>query len=128
MLKRVPLPRKLQKQAKRASRWRSSAHRDFVRGHACATCGSTTNIAFAHVRIGSGAGIGQKPDDWRGVPLCDGPNSNADGHLGCHNRQHVVGERTFWAGLDVEQLIADFIAASPKRAEIERIQRERDIG
>lgn len=124
-LARIPMPRKVPKAAKRASRWRSPAHCAFVRSHACATCGSTTNVAAAHVRFGSGAGIGQKPDDWRVVPLCDGPHSNKDGHLGCHDRQHIVGEQTFWRGLDVEQLIADFIAASPKAHEIKAIMRER---
>jgi hypothetical protein len=86
------------------------------------------NIEAAHVRLGSGAGIGQKPDDWRAVSLCAGPHSNADGQLGCHNRQHIVGEETFWNGRDVEALIAAFIKASPKRAEIERVMKGRENG
>jgi hypothetical protein len=87
----------------------------------------------AHVRINSGAGMGQKPDDWRVVPLCKGPNSNAEGLLGCHNVQHIIGERTFWKqyeekhGQTVEQLIAEFISASPKKAEIRAVQRERGL-
>jgi len=125
------LPRRIPKEQKRASRWRSQAHRDFVRSFACAMCGSTANREVAHVRLGSGAGIGQKPDDWRTVPLCAGPNSNADGQLGCHNRQHTIGEQTFWQqyqlkhGQTVEQLIADFIHESPKRHEIARVKQER---
>lgn len=116
MLKRVPFPRKVPKQAKRASRWRSQAHCNHVRSHACSIpdC-SGRPIEVAHVRRGSGAGIGQKPDDWRTVSLCKEH----------HDRQHEVGEETFWRGLDVEQLIADFIASSPKAAEIRAIQRER---
>jgi len=79
------------------------------------------------IRIGSGAGMGEKPDDWRCVPLCGGPE-------GCHARQHRIGERTFWAeyekrqGQSVEQLIKSLIAVSPKRHEIEAIQKERGNG
>jgi hypothetical protein len=121
------LPRRIPKPARRASRWRSQAHLTFVRSHCCSVCGSSTNIEAAHVRIGSGAGIGQKPDDYRAVSLCAGPNSNVDGELGCHNRQHVVGEPTFWKGRDVEALIAAFIKASPRRHQIEQIMRERGL-
>ena len=79
-------------------------------------------VEVAHVRLGSGAGIGQKPDDWRTVSLC----------VACHRlsgpSQHNVGERTFWKGVDLEALIDAFIKASPKRQEIERVQRERSNG
>jgi|SRR5690349_9465354 len=121
------LPRRIPKQSKRALRWRSPAHTTWVRGFACCVCGSMTNIEAAHVRLGSHTGLGQKGDDWRTVPLCAGPFSNADQQLGCHNRQHVTGEATFWrtAKIDPEALIKELIAASPKRAEIERTQRER---
>ena len=133
------LPRRIPKKPKRATRWRSQAHTNWIRGFACCVCGSTTNIAAAHVRLGSHSGISQKPDDWRTVPLCDGPHGNAEGHLGCHNRQHIVGERTFWShdrfgnpnpvsASDVEQLIEAFIKASPKRAEINHIRKERADG
>lgn len=82
--------------------------------------------------MNSGAGIGQKPDDWRTVPLCAGPHANIDGMLGCHNRQHIIGEPEFWGqyerahGQTVEHLIAEFIKASPKRHEIEQVRRERE--
>lgn len=66
--------------------------------------------------MGSGAGMGQKPDDWRTVSLCEV----------CHDEQHDKGERTFWKGRDVEALIAEFIKASPKRREIELIWKERE--
>jgi len=78
--------------------------------------------------MGSGAGLSQKPDDWRTVPLCGGQCSNIEGQLGCHNRQHIVGEPTFWKGRDVEALIREFIAASPRRAQIEQEMRERQNG
>jgi hypothetical protein len=84
-----------------------------------------SNISAAHVRLGSNAGIGQKPDDWRTVPLCDGVN--ADGLYACHKRQHVIGEKSFWKDTDVEALIREFIKASPKRREIEQEMQERGI-
>lgn len=112
------LPPRIPKPAKRASRWKSTAHRDFVRSHACCKCGSTVAIEVAHVRIGSGAGMGQKPDDWRTVSLCHD----------CHSGdQHNNGERTFWAGIDYEALINAFIEASPRRTQIRQEMRERGL-
>ena len=123
----MTLPARIRKEPKRASRWKSTAHRDFVRGFACCNCGSDTNIQVAHVRMGSGAGIGQKPDDWRTVPLCGGDS----GFDGCHALQHRIGEPAFWARYAVDknqtvsELIREFIAASPKKAQILAIQKER---
>lgn len=77
-------------------------------------CGSTAAIEAAHVRNGSGAGVGQRPDDYRAVSLC----------RDCHRQQHSLGEKTFWEGRDVEAIIAAFCRASPKRREIERVRRE----
>jgi hypothetical protein len=121
----MALPRRIPLPAKRDGRWRSPAHTKWIAGFACVICGSMRNTVAAHVRLGSHAGMGMKPDDWRCVPLCDGPHSNADGQLGCHDRQHIVGEETFWKGRDVEAMIEEFIAASPKRADIRAAQRER---
>lgn len=125
------LPRRIPKPAKRASRWRSQAHTGYVRGFACAMCGSTTNVVAAHVRLRSGTGGSQKPDDWLTAPLCDGPFSNIGGQLGCHNVQHTIGEETFWEryqqkhGQSVWQLLGELQDASPKRHEITKVQRER---
>lgn len=111
------LPRRIPKPTKRASRWRSQAHCSFVRSHECSMgCGGRP-IEVAHVRLGSGAGIGQKPDDWRTVSLC----------RDCHAEQHRVGEATFWRGKDVEALIAAFCAASPRAAQIRDAKREREM-
>jgi 5-methylcytosine-specific restriction endonuclease McrA len=112
------LPPRLTKKPKRATRWRSQAHATFVRSHACSACLSTAAIEFAHVRLGSGAGMGQKPDDWHAVSLC----------RDCHVGQHSTGEATFWKGRDVEALICAFIADSPKRRDIEQAMRERANG
>lgn len=125
------LPRRIPKAPKRSSRWRSQAHTGYVRGFACAMCGSMTNIEAAHVRMGSGAGGSQKPDDWLTVPLCAGLYSNADGQLGCHNVQHATSEPAFWAkyekrhGQTVWQLIDELCAGSPKRREINDIRKDR---
>lgn len=111
----MALPPRIPKKAKRSSRWRSQAHCNFVRSHACCVCGSTVAIEVAHVRMGSGAGMGQKPDDWRTVSLCKP----------CHNRQHNVGEPTFWENAttaDVFALIEAFCKASPKAAEIRAVR------
>lgn len=113
------LPRRIPKPPKRSSRWRSQAHLSFVRSFVCARCSGVRKTEAAHVRLGSGAGMGQKPDDWRAVPLCTGAD-------GCHAYQHQIGEETFWANTDVEALIASLIKASPRRHEIEAVQRERE--
>lgn len=105
----MTLPPRLSKKPKRSTRWRSQAHLNFVRGFACAIADCDGKpIEAAHVRMGSGAGIGQKPDDWRVVSLCREH----------HAEQHRVGEQTFWAGFDVEALIDAFCKASPKAREI----------
>ena len=107
------LPPRIAKRSKRDTRWRSPAHCNFVRSHHCAIAGGMdVPIEVSHVRIGSGAGVGQKPDDHRTVPLCSTH----------HRRQHEVGERTFWAGIDVEALIDAFCRASPKAAEIRAVK------
>lgn len=62
--------------------------------------------------------MGQKPDDFRTVSLCQFH----------HSQQHRLGEVTFWKGFDVEGMIADFIKASPRRAQIEQEMRERTNG
>lgn len=112
------LPPKLPKRPKRESRWRSPAHLAFVRTYACSRCGSHVGIEAAHVRIGSGAGMGQRPHDYLAVSLC----------RDCHTKQHRVGEATFWAGRDLQELIQAFCDASPKAHEIRRVKAERESG
>lgn len=103
-------------------RWRSPAHRAFVRSFHCANSGPNCEgvTECAHVRIAGNGGMGFKPADWFTVPLCKA----------CHAEQHTKGERTFWreyerkSGQTVEQLIDALCKASPKAAEI-RKERER---
>lgn len=105
------LIRKLPKAPKRSSRWRSQAHCNHVRSHACVVCDAAAPIEVAHVRLGSGAGMGEKPHDYLTVPLCKS----------CHHTQHTRGERSFWGDvlIDPQAVIAELIATSPKRREIE---------
>jgi len=111
----MQLPRKIPKAPKRSTRWRSQAHCNFVRAHACSKCGDTAAIEVAHVRLGSGAGISQKPDDWMTVSLCKP----------CHTLQHNKGERTFWAGFPIADLIEQFCRESPRAAQIRAARAER---
>lgn len=110
----MALPPRIPKKPKRESRWRSQRHCTFVRDHACCNCGGMAGIEVAHVRIGSGAGMGQKPDDWRTVSLC----------RDCHQMQHSLGEPSFWRayakehGCTVDELIDAYCKASPVAREI----------
>lgn len=110
------LPKRIPKQPKRESRWRSPAHRKFVTKHSCSVCGTMTAIEAAHIRMGSGAGMGQKPHDWLTVSLCKE----------CHQTQHTIGEPTFWARamIDPIKLAEAFAKASPKASEIAAKKRE----
>ena len=115
----MTLPPRLAKKPKRSSRWRSQAHLSFVRKHHCAMEGCLSiPIQAAHVRLGSGAGMGQKPDDWRAVPLCKWH----------HTIQHEMGEETFGREYEdgghgsVEELIDAFCKASPKAREIREVR------
>lgn len=116
---------RIPKKAKRTARWKSQAHLNFVRRHACVNCGAVENIQAAHVRMGSDAGMGRKPSDYFAVPLCGPHGSDA----GCHHEQHKHGERSFWAlyeslnGHGVEDVIEELIRTSPRRAEIEELRR-----
>ena len=112
------LPRRIAKPAKRASRWRSQAHLNFVRSHECCVPGCPGRpIEAAHLRMGSGAGMSQKPDDFSVTSLCKIH----------HLQQHSLGEATFWkaAKCDPHELVEEFIRASPKRREIEQVMKER---
>lgn len=75
-------------------------------------------IEAAHVRMGGGAGMGEKPHDWRAVSLCGDH----------HRQQHTIGEPSFWrnyqsaTGETVEQLIDQFCKASPVAREIAQVR------
>lgn len=113
----MSLPPAIKRETDKPKRWRSPAHLAFVRSRACAKCGSDVALEAAHVRIGGDGGMSMKPSDWRVVGLC----------RDCHTEQHCIGERTFWAGSDVEGLINAYCKASPKAKDIERAKRERGL-
>lgn len=116
----MTLPRRLAKPAKRSNRWRSQAHCSFVRSHACCACGADAAIEVAHLRLGTGAGMGQKPHDWHTISLC----------RDCHAQQHRIGEAAFAAfhKIDLNALASEFASASPKAIDIRREKMERGCG
>lgn len=67
--------------------------------------------------------MGQKPDDWRTVPMCKP----------CHTLQHT-GERTFWddyakrEGHGYEAVIDALCKDSPVAREIAQLRREQGNG
>lgn len=55
----------------------------------CDSCGMNDGtIVFAHKRAGSHAGVGSKPDDWRGLFLC--------GECHAEQEQNIGGKEAFW--------------------------------
>lgn len=94
-------PRLVQDKPKRPLRLRCPAHLSFVRAHRCCVPGCDgTPIEAAHVRTGTGAGLGFKPDDSQTISLC----------VSHHRMQHQVGERAFekMTGIDMKALAAAF--------------------
>lgn len=111
----MALPARIRQKRKEEKRWRSTAHCDFVRSHACCACGSRAAIEVAHVRRGSDAGMGRKPSDFWAISLCHE----------CHAAQHRMGEQSFEElhNIDMRALAEEFAAASPKAGEIKLHQR-----
>lgn len=102
------LPRRLEKPGRfnAPKRVRSPSHMAWVRGFACVCCGGGENMHAHHVRLGSHAGLGQKPGDDVTVSLC----------ATCHNRVHTMGEDSFqrFHKLDLLALAEEFARRSPK--------------
>jgi hypothetical protein len=102
----MTLPVRIQRKSGRQEAGkRSPAHRAWVRGHACAACGSTAAIECAHVRNGTGGGISMKPSDRWCISLC----------RECHAEQHRMGEASFakFANIDLKALAEEFARKSP---------------
>ena len=100
------LPKRIAKNViKRGTRLRSPAHLSFVRSHQCCVPGCDGRpIEAAHVRTGTGGGMGVKPgDDWT-ISLCRGH----------HAEQHQIGEPAFEQkyAIDMKKLATEFAAAS----------------
>jgi len=82
------------------------AHRAWVRKHYCSVPGcKRTPIECAHVRSGTGGGMGLKPSDKWAISLC--------GHH--HLEQHAIGEAAFEARYDISliELAREFARHSP---------------
>lgn len=71
-------------------------HKKFIRSLPCCNCRANPPTECAHIRKGTGGGIGLKPDDKWTVPLCHD----------CHAKQHQVGEVSFWNDLDKAKWLA----------------------
>lgn len=103
----MTLPRLLPKSKRLGmpERIRSPGHLKWVRQHGCSVKGcKDTDIHAHHVRLGSHAGMGQKPCDSKVVSLCQ--------HH--HDRAHD-GEATFQVdfNLDLHALAQEFADKSP---------------
>jgi hypothetical protein len=76
-------------------------------------------IEVAHVRRGSGAGVGQRPHDFFTISLCRDH----------HSEQHRIGEQSFedTHGINMRGLAVLFARQSPKAREIAQFKRENGI-
>lgn len=116
----MELPRRIPKKPKRTGRWKSQAHRDFVRSHECIVPGCTRRpIEVAHLRNGTDAAAGRKASDWFTVSMCGG----IEGH---HAEEHNLGEESFQKkyGINLHALAAMFAAASPRAFQIQLAKQE----
>lgn len=105
----MTLPRRILDTPTREKKWRSPAHRGWVRSHMCCVPGCDRRpIEAAHVRTGTGGGTGMKPGDEWVISLCSY----------CHRRQHQIGEGAFEreTGIDMKALAVEFFAKSPHRS------------
>lgn len=83
--------------------FRSEPYLASVRKLPCRACGRTSHVAAAHLRKGTDGCGEEKPSDFFVNPLCDGRLAGGS-FFGCHERQHAIGEVTFWTefgGVDV---------------------------
>lgn len=81
-------------------------HRKFVRSRVCVVPGCEhENIECCHIRLGSHAGLSQKPDDFWTFPGC----------ATHHREQHSIGETSFAKkyGLDLRKIARALVMASP---------------
>lgn len=103
----MALPARITK-PRREQRIRCPSHLKWVRGFECCVDGCQERpIEAAHVRLGSHAGIGQKPDDTKAISLCSSH----------HAESHNIGEASFAVKYKLDlHLLADLFAAkSPHR-------------
>lgn len=107
------LPARIKREAKPGTvkRVRCPAHLKWVREHHCCVPGChEVPIEAAHVRTGTGGGMGIKPGDQWAISLC------ADHH----RQQHQIGEPAFEKlyGIDLKALAREFAAKSSHRRKL----------
>lgn len=93
------------------ARLRSTAHRDWVRGHFCSVPGcQSMPIEVAHVNRASTRGMGEKSSDAFTISLC------RDHHSESHR-----GERTFERkyGIAMLKLAEEFYRRSPHKGKLD---------
>lgn len=104
------LPRRIDRKSHRENAGkRSPGHCNFVRSHECCVPGCDRRpIEVAHVRTGTGGGLGVKPSDKWTISLCGGP----EGH---HAEQHRIGEASFEKkyAISMKVLAEEFARKSP---------------
>lgn len=81
---------------------RSEGFKQFVRGYPCLIAGINGHVCdgkiqFAHVRKGNDGGLGVKPSDCHGVPMCDRAHIRIQ-----HQHGEPAFEREFALSLNVE--------------------------
>ena len=92
-------------------RLRSTAHRDWVRGHYCSVPGcQLMPIEVAHVNTAANGGMGRKASDAFTVALC------AEHHAESHR-----GDKTFERkhGINLMALAQEFYRRSPHKSKLE---------
>lgn len=109
----MPLPARLKPDHfKPKARTKSTAHRDWVRGHYCSVPGcQLMPIEVAHVRRGTGGGMALKPNDACTLSLCREH----------HAEQHRIGEQSFERkyGFTMLDKAREFYRASPHRQKLD---------
>jgi hypothetical protein len=92
---------------RRQNQNRNPEHLAWIRSLQCAIrgCSCRDGSQAAHVRVGTGGGMGLKPPDRYTVPLCHEH----------HREQHQVGHRAFDEkhGIDLRALAEELAALSP---------------
>ena len=95
---------------RQAPQIRCAAHLQWVRGHECSVQNNDClgKVEAAHVRDGTDCGLGVKPSDIFGVPLCSWH----------HRQQHNVGEKQFEFRhkISMIDIAEDLARRSPHRA------------
>ena len=107
-----PIPPRATAAWQRQPRLKDAAYLAFIRRQPCCVCGRPGPSHAAHIRSGypdagwRATGMGEKPDDWRTLPLC------ALDHLNGPNAQHRSNERAWWAAMGIHPptLVDEYVA------------------